>query len=315
MSGSPPSQESRSIVTGVGFGLIAHLVWGLSPLYFKAVRHVPVWELLGHRVVWSASSLALLTWALRRGSSLRSALRDPALRRTLAITTALIATNWFLYMYAVVTDRVLHASLGYFMSPLANILMGRIFLKERMDVVTKVAVALAGTSIALMAWDLGALPWISLLLPVSFGFYALLRKTAPVDPMTGLLVETWILLPVACGFFFWAHALAGAPYGQFGSDLTITLLLPITGFVTVVPLLSYVASSKRLTLTAVGFMQYLAPTMQMLLGWLAYNEPMSPVRGAAFIVVWIGLALFTVTQVRLASVRRRERWTRRATSA
>jgi chloramphenicol-sensitive protein RarD len=306
---------ARTALVGVGFGLIAHLVWGLSPIYFKAVQHVPVWELLAHRVAWSAAALALLTWALRRGGPLRRALADPAMRRTLAITTVLIATNWFLYMYAVVTDRVLHASLGYFMSPLANILMGRIFLKERMSPVTKVAVALAGTSILLMAWDLGALPWISLLLPISFGFYALLRKTAPVDPMTGLLVETWIMLPVACAFFLWAHALAPAPYGQFGRGLETTLLLPITGFVTVVPLLSYVASSKRLTLTAVGFMQYLAPTMQMLLGWLAYDEPMSPVRGAAFIVVWVGLALFTANQVRLANARRRDRWTRRAASA
>ncbi len=315
MSETPGESATRSALVGVGFGLIAHLVWGLTPIYFKAVQHVPVWELLAHRVVWSAASLAILTWALRRGSLLRRALADARLRRTLALTTVLIATNWFLYMYAIVTDRVLHASLGYFMSPLANIVMGRIFLKERMSPITKIAVGLAATSIALMAWDLGALPWISLLLPISFGFYALLRKTAPVDPMSGLLVETWIMLPAACAFFAWAHAVAPDPFGRFGSDLTTSLLLPITGFVTVVPLLSYVASSKRLTLTAVGFMQYLAPTMQMLLGWLAYNEPMSPVRGAAFIVVWCGLALFTANQVRLAQARRRARWTRRPASA
>ncbi len=306
-SGVQPAAVNRSAMAGVGLGLIAHAVWGSTPVYFKAVQHVSVWELLAHRVVWAAPMLLVVVLGFRRVNALRAALADRSVRRTLALTTCLIAVNWFLYMYAIVTDRVLHASMGYFYGPLVNIVLARVFLGERMSPATKFAVGLAACSVGLMTWDMGALPWITVVLPVSFGFYALLRKKAPVDPLSGLTVEAWALLPVASAYLVWAHTSGSESDGVFGGDLTTSLLMPVAGLVTVIPLLTYNASAKRLTLTAVGFMQYLAPTGQLLLGWLVYDEEMSPVRAAAFVVVWIGLCVYTADQVRRA--RRRARWT------
>jgi len=309
------ADHTKTALAGVGFGLIAHLVWGLSPIYFKAVKNVPVWELLAHRIAWSAPALLLVIYLFKKSGALRAAVADPALRRTLALTTCLIIVNWFVYMYAVVTDRILYASLGYFFGPLVSITLGRLFLGERMAVTTKIAVALAAVSVILMTIDAGAFPWISVVLPVSFGFYALQRKRAPIDPLTGLTCEVLALVPAAALFLAWAHAIAEGPYGNFGSSLSMSLLLPVAGFVTMVPLLAYTASAKRLTLTTVGFMQYLAPTGQMLLGWLVYGEEMSGLRLTAFGIVWVGLALFSVTQARQANARRVERWHRRRAPA
>jgi len=299
---------NRTALTGVGLGLIAHAVWGTSPIYFKAVGHVSVWELLAHRALWAAPMLLAVVLVFKRLGALRAAIADPRTRRTLALTTGLIGINWFLYMYAIATDRVLHASMGYFYGPLVNIVLARVFLGETMMLATKFAVGLAVLSVGLMTWDMGALPWITVVLPVSFGFYALLRKKAPIDPLTGLTVEAWALLLPAIGYLVWAHTMGAPSDGAFGSDLTTSLLLPVAGLITVIPLLTYNASAKRLSLTAVGFMQYLAPTGQLLLGWLVYDEEMSPVRGAAFIVVWVGLSLYTFAQIRKARSRR-VRWT------
>jgi len=312
---SPHADHAKTALAGVGFGLIAHLVWGLSPIYFKAVKDVPVWELLAHRIAWSAPALLIVIAIFKRSAALRAAIADPQMRRTLALTTALILVNWFVYMYAVVTDRILYASLGYFFGPLVSITLGRLFLGELMAGTTKIAVALAAVSVVLMTIDAGAFPWISVVLPLSFGFYALQRKRAPIDPLTGLTCEVLALVPAAALFLIWAHAIAAPPYGNFGATLSISLLLPIAGFVTMVPLLAYTASAKRLTLTTVGFMQYLAPTGQMLLGWLVYNESMSSLRLAAFAIVWVGLALFSLTQARLANARRAERWSQRRAAA
>lgn len=301
---------NTTALTGVGLGLIAHAVWGTSPIYFKEVKHVDVWELLAHRAVWAAPMLLVCVLAFRRLGALRAALTHGPTLRTLAVTTGLIMINWFLYMYAIDQGKILHASMGYFYGPLVNIVLARLFLGETMMPATKIAVGLALVSMTLMAIDLGTLPWISIVLPLSFGFYALLRKRAPIDPLTGLTVEAWALVLPSSIFLLWAHSAGGEGFGAFGSDLRTSLLLPIAGLVTVIPLLTYNASAKRLSLTAVGFMQYLAPTGQLLLGWLVYDEAMSPLRGAAFIVVWIGLSLYTFAQVRKARMaRKRTRWT------
>ena len=294
---------------------MAHLVWGLSPIYFKAVKNVPVWELLAHRAVWAAPMLLGVVMLRGRLGALGAALLDRRTRRTLALTTVLIAINWFLYMYAIATDNVLHASLGYYFGPLVNIVLGRVFLGEKMARATKIAVGLAALSVAVMTWDMGTLPWLTIVLPVSFGFYALLRKRAPIDPLTGLTAEAWALIPASVCFLLWAHHAGGTTYGTFGSDLRTSLLLPVAGLITIIPLLAYNASAKRLTLTAVGFMQYLAPTGQFLLGWLAYDEAMSPARGIAFGLVWTGLGIYSAHQLNVARRRRREAWNRRTALA
>ncbi len=308
-------------MAGVGLGLIAHAVWGSTPIYFKAVGHVNVWELLSHRVVWAAPMLMVIVLVTGRVAVLLEAITEPRTRKTLAMTTGFIAINWFLYMYAIDTGRILHASMGYFYGPLVNIVLARVFLGERMAGTTKIAVGLALLSVVLMTVDAysrggdDGFPWITIVLPVSFGFYALLRKRAPIDPLTGLTVEAWTLVVPAVVFLVWAHSAGHTEgFGIFGTDVRTSWLLPVTGLVTVIPLLAYNASAKRLTLTTVGFMQYLAPTGQLLFGWLLYNEPMSVLRGAAFIVVWIGLGLYTVSQISNAR-KRRARWTAAAKPA
>ena len=308
--------RAREIPGAPGLGIllaaIAFGVWGTSPVYFKAVGHVDVWELLAHRVVWCAPMLVVVLLLSRRLGDVRRALANAKVRRTLALTTGLIAVNWYLYMYAIDTDRVLHASLGYFISPLTNIVLGRVFLGETFGRVTAVSLVLTVIGLAFMTADTGALPWISIVLPVSFGFYSLLRKTAPVDAATGLFVEVMLLLPPAAAFLIWAHTTSRDGFGSFLTvDAATSWLLPVTGLITLVPLVCFTGAAKRLTMTTVGFMQYSAPTGQMLLGWLVYHEEMSRGRAVAFALIWAGILLYMGSQILRARRAAAEQWTTR----
>ncbi len=272
----------------IGFlcALAAYLAWGIFPIYFKALRGVPAPEVLAHRVVWSVALVAVVV-AVRRGAGLRHALA-PGRRGLLAATSALIAANWLLYIWAVQSGRVVEASLGYFLNPLVNVALGVAFLGEALSRRRRVALALAAAGVLVLVVRLGVMPWLPLLLALTFGLYGLLRKRAAVDALAGLLVETAMLAPLATAFLV-ARAATGA--GAFGSTPRTTVLLALAGVVTALPLVWFAIGVHRLRLSTMGLVQYVTPTLQFLLGVVLYREPFGSAHAVAFGLIWTSLAL------------------------
>ncbi len=277
--------------SGAVYATLAYLAWGFFPLYWKALLGVPAITILAHRIVWSFVFVAGLVAAERRWSEALAALREGRVLLRLCLSTALIACNWFVYIWAVNTERVLEASFGYFVTPLVNVVLGMVLLGERLRRGQWVAVALAGLGVGWLGLSFGGVPWMSLLLALSFGLYGLVRKTARVDALIGLLLETLLLLPFASAFLLAARDAARS--GHDGSALQIALLLG-SGVVTALPLLWFAHAARRLPLTVLGFFQYLAPTVQFLLGAFWFGEPLPAHRLIAFGAIWAALLWFSV---------------------
>lgn len=286
------TEDSR---VGVAAALGAFTLWGLAPVFFKWVATVPALEIIVHRILWSVPMLAGFL-LLRDGPRFWKRLVLP--RRQillLAVTGALVSCNWLIYVWAVNTDRVLSTSLGYFIGPLVYALLGFLFLGERLDRVQTAALALAGAGTFYLAWQLGVTPWISLGLAFSFGFYALARKRMGVGPMVGLLWETLLLsVPALVFLSLWV----GADTLQFGQQgWRIDGLLVLCGLITVLPLVWFNVAAKRLSLTVIGFLQYLSPTLTFLLAVFIYGEPFTAAHGVAFTCIWTALLMVTVHSV------------------
>ena len=286
---SPPSHpEAR---TGLLYGLAAYVAWGVFPLYFKALdrAHVTPLHILAHRIVWSVLFLAALLWATRRWHEVRAALASRKTFLTLIASSALIAVNWLIFIYAVTDKRVLEASLGYFTNPLVNVLLGLIFLHERLRVLQTIALALAALGVAILTRHIGTFPWIPLGLALSFGFYALLRKTTAAGPLVGLAVETALLLPFAAAFILHAQLT-----GRVRHPPTTWLLLLPSGIITALPLLWFASAARRLRLSTIGFLQYLAPSCQFLLAVLLFGEAFTPTHAVTFTLIWTALVLYSI---------------------
>ena len=282
---------------GFALGVAAYGLWGGLPIYFKALRSIDSVDIVAHRIVWSAPVLtALLSYSGTWGE-VRDALRNSRVVVLLTVTALLIGGNWLLYVYAVNSGHILAGSLGYYLNPLANVLLGRIVLKERLSWLQWTAVALAGAGITALA--IGALSqlWISLILCVSFATYGLLRKIAPVDAVAGLAIETAILFPFAAGWLLWGLA-AGTPI--FGTSALHVVLIAFAGIVTATPLLLFTAAAKRLRYSTLGMLQFLAPTLQFLLAVSIYGEPFTRAHAIAFGAIWTALALYVLAIVRHA---------------
>ncbi|MBU1072003.1 EamA family transporter RarD [bacterium] len=277
--------------SGVIYGLAAFGAWGLLPLYFKAVGSVPPLEVLAHRVVWSLVLLLILTAARGRLREFRRLLRDARTQLTLVCTTGLIAVNWGLFIWAIANARLLEASLGYFINPLFSVLLGFVFLRERLRPLQTAAVILATISIVWLTTSYGRPPWISLVLAVSFGFYGLLRKRVDATGVQGLTAETLMLSPVAVAWMIWRQDRGELHFLHAGGG--IDMLLVSAGVVTALPLVWFAESARRLRLATIGFMQYLAPTGQFLLAVLAFGEPFTRTHAVGFGLIWIALALYT----------------------
>ncbi len=276
----------------------AYVLWGLTPLYFKAIQSVPALEIVAHRVLWSALLLLAVLALARRLDQVRIALKTPALGATLALTAVLVTSNWLIFVWAVNHGRILDASLGYYINPLISIALGAIFLGERLRRVQMLAVALALAGVVNELRILGHLPWISLSLALTFGFYGLLRKRTPVDAASGLLIETGWLVPIALGWLGWLAAsgelaFAGSKAGGQGTDGMQALLLMSAGIVTTLPLLLFAFGARRLTLATLGFVQYLAPTINLILAVVVYNEPLPAARLTSFALIWSALLLYS----------------------
>ncbi len=285
----PGSAGPDTRVRGFAFGLAAYATWGLFPIYFKAVRAVPPLEILAHRVVWSMVFLAgLVTWQ-RRWREFAASLAPRRLVPYVASTT-LVSANWLIFIWAVQTGRILESSLGYFVNPLVNVLLGALFLHERLTRVQLGAVALAAAGVLALALRLGSFPWVSLALAGTFGLYGLVRKAARIDAIVGLLLETALLSPLALGLLL---VLAYRGAGAFGSSAGITALLASAGVITAVPLIWFAVGIRTLRLSTMGILQYVTPTGQFLCAVALYRERFTPAHGLAFALIWTSLALYT----------------------
>ena len=275
---------------GILHGLVAYGIWGLFPVYWKLLSHVPAIEVLAHRIVWSCVLLVLGTaWLRRRGMAWPAVSRGAV--ATYGLAAVLIGGNWFLYIWGVGHGRVLETSLGYFLSPLVNVLLGVVVLRERLRPVQWAAVGMATIGIGYLAVAVGGLPWIAIGLAVSFGSYGLIKKRAPLPPLHGLTLETAILwLPAAALIGVGVlNGTGGFLAGRPGTDGYLVL----GGLVTVVPLLLFASAVQLVPLSTVGILQYISPSIQFLLGTLLYHEPFGPAQLRGFIAVWVALVAFT----------------------
>ncbi|NMG29182.1 EamA family transporter RarD [Aromatoleum evansii] len=287
--------ESHRRRQGVIATLIAFTMWGLMPLYFKAVGSVPPGEIVAHRVLWSVVFLLALLALWRGFDGLRRVAAQPRLIGLLALSASLTGSNWLVFVWAISADKLLEASLGYFINPLVSILLGRLVLGERMRPLQQAAVALACAGVAWRVWQVGTLPWIALFLAGTFGLYGLLRKRAPVDAINGLFVETLVTAPLALGWLAW---LASHGTLQFGQAFATDALLPLAGVLTAVPLMLFALGAQRLPLSTIGFLQYLAPSLNFLLAVFVFREPFDAGQFAGFALIWAALAVYSVDMLR-----------------
>jgi chloramphenicol-sensitive protein RarD len=284
------SQRSDSIL-GVSYAATAFLIWGMSPAYWKILGEVSALEIILHRVIWSFFLLMTLIVLQRRWDEFLAVLRRRRMLLTLFATAVIISGNWLLYIWAVNNNYLLQASLGYYINPLVNVLLGTIFLRERLRRMQIVAVLMAAAGVLYLTVYYGAFPWIALTLALTFGFYGLIRKTAPVGSLIGLAVETMLLcLPaIICLIYLESRGLAFIFRVGLGLDLLLIGCAPLTA----VPLLFFTLGAKRLYLSTVGLMQYIAPTCMFLLAVIVYGEPFSTVQIWTFTMIWAALAVYS----------------------
>jgi chloramphenicol-sensitive protein RarD len=279
---------------GIAYASAAYLLWGVFPIYFKALHGVAPLEILGHRIVWSLVVCAALLLALRRWQWLTGLWRQPRVLAWFVASSVMVAMNWFVYIWAVNADRVVDASLGYFINPLVNVLIGAVFLRERLRGAQWVAVAVAAAGVLWLTWQAGAVPWIGLVLALSFGLYGLLRKTAALGALEGLTLETMLLAPLAAAYLLWLAQSGQSEFVQ--ADTTIRLLLAAAGPITAAPLLLFAAGARRIPFSTLGLLQYLGPSLQLLIGVWLYHEPFAE-RAFGYVRIWIALAVFSVEGV------------------
>ena len=277
---------------GVWYGISAYTIWGSFPLFFALFQNVPAFEILVHRIIWSCVFLAILISGLRRWQAVLDAFANPRQLWRVLGCALLIALNWGVYIYAVETRQVLQASLGYFLTPLVNVALGMVVLREQMERWQMVAVIIAGVGIAMQLLMLGELPWITLVLAISFGFYGLLRKQVKLDGLSGLFVETLLLLPLGLLSFGW---LAASDTSNFMRDLPTSTLLMASGVLTAIPLLLFAGAARRLRLATVGFLMYINPTLQFITALLIFNEPLSQIQLISFMVIWLALIVYSIS--------------------
>ena len=290
-----PTSSDRATALGTLSGFSAFLLWGLLPFYWKWLGGVAAAEILAHRIVWAALLMAILV-PLTQRAELTAALRD---RRALLVAAGagiVIGGNWFIYTWAVGAERLVEASLGYYINPLVSVLLGVVVLRERLTRAQLVALALATAGVLVLTVSYGRVPWVSLGLAFSFGFYGLVKKTGRLNSLLSLLVELVVVAPLALAYLVVRHR---AGLGAFGvAAPVVTWLLFGAGVVTVVPLLLFGAAARRIPLSRVGFLQYIAPTLMLLIGTIFYGEPFTIAHAVSFGLIWSALAIYTTTLVR-----------------
>jgi chloramphenicol-sensitive protein RarD len=303
MSSAPLSQTDSP--RGLVYAIAAYGLWGFLPIYMKALAHVPPLEVIAHRVIWSLPIAgAVLFWQGRQAEVL-AALRQPRLIAMAALTAGLISVNWLIYVWAIANDHALDAALGYYINPLFSVFLGATLLKERLSRGQFAAIALAASAVVILTVQAGSLPLVAIGLTLSWGVYAYCKRSLPLGPNQGFTLEVLLLTPFAAGFLIW-QALGGA--GSFGpGQIDTTLLLLGAGPVTAIPLLFYANGAKLIRLSTIGILQYIAPTMIFLCAVFLFGEPFDGARLIAFPMIWAALVIYSVTLLRQAGQRRRDR--------
>ena len=281
--------------TGLAAATTAYLIWGLSPIYWKSLAAVPAFEILMHRMIWSFIFLFPLIFFTGRRAAFKSAVTSPKVMLILLSTTLLVGFNWFLFIWAINSNHILQTSLGYYITPLVSVFLGMVFLKERLRRIQAGALALAAFAVGLMTIRYGHFPWVSLSLAFSFGFYGLIRKTAPVGALVGLTIETMVLSIPAVIYLGYIDLLGKGSFMRVQTETD--LLLAGAALVTALPLLLFTVGARLLPLSTIGFLQYMAPSCTFLLAILVYNEPLARPQLVAFILIWTALILYSADSV------------------
>nr|WP_260105287.1 EamA family transporter RarD [Phaeobacter inhibens] len=290
-----PQPENKDTPQGLAFAVSAYLMWGFLPLYMKALAHMPAAEVVAHRVIWSVPVAGALLIILRRTRDLRAALTSPRVLMMGAVTAALISVNWGIYVWSIATGHALDAALGYYINPLFSVMLGAVLLGERLSPAQLVAIGLAALAVLVLALDAGRLPWAAIGLTLSWGFYAFFKKSLPVGPNQGFMLEVLILTPPALAYLAYLTVTGGA---HFGGDFSDTALLLGCGVVTAVPLITYANGAKLLRLSTIGILQYIAPTMIFLAAVFVFGEEFGRARMIAFPMIWLALVIYSVSLLR-----------------
>ncbi len=296
MSDPPALPKNEDTVSGFFFALTAYLLWGFLPLYMKAMAHIPPAEVIAHRVIWSVPIAVAVIAVLGRTADLSRALRSPRMLGMAALTAALISVNWGIYVWAIGSGHALDAALGYYINPLFSIFLGAVLLRERMRPAQLAAVGLAAVAVGVLTWEAGRLPLVALGLTLSWGAYAYLKKWLPIGPNQGFTLEVLILLPAAIAYVGWLGA-TGAGHFMAGVGWDTALLFGC-GVVTAGPLMIYANGAKRLRLSTIAIMQYIAPTMIFITAVFVFDEAFSTVKLAAFALIWVALVVYSVSMLR-----------------
>lgn len=292
---TPTAAQRGDSLHGFLFALAAYFLWGFLPLYLKALAHIPAVEVVVHRVLWSVPVAGAVLVATGRTADLAHALRTPRMIAMAALTATIVSINWGIYVWAIAAGHTLDAALGYYINPLFSILLGAALLRERLLPAQWAAIALAGVAVAILTWETGRLPLVALGLTLSWGLYAFFKRSLPIGPNQGFMLEVLLLAPFALGYVAVlaargdSHFLQGVPFD--------TAMLLGCGLVTAVPLIIYANGAKRLTLSTIGIMQYIAPTIIFLIAVFAFGEPIGQARAVAFPLIWAALVLYTVAML------------------
>lgn len=295
-SASNDAGDRAETARGFAFALSAYTLWGLIPIYVRAIDTIPPADIVAYRILFSIPIAGLVLWWLGRTHDLKMAFRHPRTILMAALTASLIALNWGVYTWAIVVDRTVEAALGYYINPLVNILFGAFLLGERFNRWQLTAIALAVVAVAILTVNAGGLPWISLALALSFGTYGYFRKTLPIGPSQGFLLEVLILSVPSLAFLFWISPTAGQVL--FGGGAEQTLLILLSGPATAVPLILFAFGARQLRYSTIGLMQYVAPTLIFLIAVFVFREPFSGWQFVAFCLIWIALAIYSWSMIR-----------------
>ena len=280
-------------LAGVGYGLLAYGIWGFFPLYFHQLNHVAPMDILANRALWACVFVGFLLLITRQWGKVRQILGRPQQLAMLALAALLVGSNWLVFLWAVGNQQVVAASLGYFLTPLVNVLLGLVVLKEKLNGKEKLAIGLAGLALLNEIILLGGIPWVSLFLAATFGTYGLVRKQIPVDALSGLWLETLVMLPVCFAYALWQAQSGHAVFVL--DDLSTASWLMGAGVLTALPLIAFAAATQRLNLGTVGMLMYINPTMQFLTAIYIFGEPLQTGKLLTFALIWLGLAIFSVS--------------------